>query len=207
MSLEPHWFSTIYGALYIIGFGLGAWALVILFACRDWEKDDALKERWGPRVLNDLGNLLLAFVMLWAYVELSQFLIIWSGNLPEETPWYLKRSSGGWRGIAIFLMVFHFFIPFFLLMRRENKRKAEILKKICLAILAMRVVDLYWKIAPAYGHDVHAGYHFRWTDPFAFLALGSIWFWTFTRELGKGGPPAPETEPPVQDGLQEAPAS
>ena len=127
MSLEPNWSSTIYGAMVIVGEALATLG-----------DDDRRRRsccpptgrwpRWRrPDRLNDLGNLMLAFTMLWAYMSFCQYLIIWSGNLPEEIPWYLRRTRGGWQWVALALILFHFFLPFFVLLFRENKRQSRLL--------------------------------------------------------------------------------
>ena len=102
-----------------------------------------------PDRLHDLGNLMLAFTMLWAYMSFSQYLIIWSGNLPEEIPWYLRRARGAWQWVALVLIVFHFFLPFFVLLFRENKRQGRLLARAAAWVLAMHWLDLVWLIVPA----------------------------------------------------------
>src|SRR6185295_2076224 len=124
MSLEPHWFSTIYGMMFMVGQTLTTLAFVIAVLAL-LADTPPLSNFLKPEILNDLGNLLFAFIMLWAYLSFSQYLIIWSGNLPEEIPWYLRRSSGGWQWIAVGLALFHFAIPFFLLLIRRNKRRKQ----------------------------------------------------------------------------------
>jgi hypothetical protein len=102
-------------------------------------------------VFNDLGSLLLAFVMLWAYMSFSQYLIIWMGNLAEEVPWYLERSYGGWRAVAGgALIVFHFFVPFFFLLVRDNKRDPARLARVAVWVLALQFVNDVWLIVPAF---------------------------------------------------------
>src|SRR5262249_28304857 len=133
MSLEPSWSSTIFGALVATGQMLPALALAI--AVTSW-----LSGRMpdvSADVCNDLGNLLLAFVMLWTYMAYSQFLLIWSGNLPEEITWYLARSEGGWRWIAIGLGLLYFAVPFLLLLSRGRKRDPQQLRRVALLVLAM----------------------------------------------------------------------
>ena len=127
MSLDPKWTSTIYGVMIIIGDALATMAMMIVVAGL-LAADRPMSEIATPGRLNDLGNLLLAFVMLWAYMSFCQFLIIWSGNLTEEIPWYLRRTSGGWQWVALALIVFNFFLPFFVLLFRENKRKTKNLR-------------------------------------------------------------------------------
>jgi hypothetical protein len=148
MSLEPRWSSTIYGAMVITGDALATLALMIVVASL------LAEARPGPAAatadqLHDLGNLLLAFVMLWAYMSFSQFLIIWSGNLTEEIPWYLRRTRGGWEWVALALLLFHFFLPFFVLLYREGKRDGRFLRRVAILVLAMHGVDLIWLILPA----------------------------------------------------------
>ena len=125
MSLDPKWTSTIYGVMVIIGDALATLALMIVVA-GFLAADRPMSEIATPGRLNDLGNLLLAFVMLWAYMSFCQFLIIWSGNLTEEIPWYLRRTAGGWQWVAVALIVFQFFLPFFvLLVPREQARNEQ----------------------------------------------------------------------------------
>jgi hypothetical protein len=133
-----------------------------------------------PDSLHDLGNLLLAFVMLWAYLAFSQLLIIWSGNLPEEIRWYLSRLRNGWEWVAGALILFHFFVPFFLLLARFRKRHVRSIATIALLILIMRVVDTYWIVTPAFYGDrltVH------WLDLFALIGIGGIWLAVYARQL------------------------
>src|SRR4030095_9460608 len=129
-----------------------------------------------PEVFNDLGNLLFAFIMLWAYLSFSQYLIIWSGNLPEEIPWYLRRSTSGWQWIAVALALLHFAIPFFLLLMRRNKRRREILLAIAIALVVMRLVDLVWLVVPAYETSIRI----HWLDIVTFCGIGGLWLFLFS---------------------------
>ena len=142
MSLEPEWFSSIYGLLFLAGQALAALALAII-GLSLLEKRNRVD---GGRVqnLNDLGNLLLACVMVWAYFSFSQFLIIWSANIPEEAVWYVHRSQGGWQYVGTFLIAIQFAIPFVLLLWRRVKRTAELLIVVAAFILFGRVFDLVW---------------------------------------------------------------
>jgi hypothetical protein len=182
MSLEPHWYSTVYGAMFLVGQGLEAFAfliaVLILLAQRP-----PLSETVTPQHLHDLGNLMLAFTVLWAYLSFSQFLIIWSGNLPEETPWYVRRLGGGWGVVAATLVLFHFVLPFLLLLQRDVKRRASWLLAVCFLMLAIRVVDVYWVVKPAfYGTRLIL----QWTDFVAPIAVGGLWlaifFWQLRRK-------------------------
>ena len=179
MSLQPEWFSTIYGMLAVVGQVLAALAVAAI-ALRTLTASGPLADVVAPRPLNDLGNMILAFVVLWTYMSFSQFLIIWAGNLPEEIPWYVTRLGGEWRTVALVLIIFHFAVPFFLLLIRRNKRSLRMLALIAAGILLMRIVDVYWIVIPgALPQD--AGVH--WVDLAAFLAIGGVWVVTFIRQI------------------------
>lgn len=179
MSLEPHWFSTIYGLLVMTGQVLSAFAFVITVGAL-LARSQAYSELIGPQQFRDLGNLLLAFVMIWAYLSISQLLIIWSGNLPEETPWYIHRLHGGWQVVALALVVFHFALPFLLLLSRPLKQQARTLAFVAAMVLIMRLVDLYWVLGP----DLHQeGFAIHFLDLFLPLGLGAIWLSSFLHQL------------------------
>jgi hypothetical protein len=195
MSLEPHWYSTIYGAMLIVGWGLTTFALMILVATL-LSHYEPIASVATPTRMQDLGNLMLAFVMLWAYMAFSQFLIIWSGNLVEEIPWYLRRTRGGWEWVALALIVFHFFAPFFALLFRDTKRNLAVLRGVAAAILVMHVVDLTWLVVPA--RFDREGTTLRPWIPWgeltlilpALLGIGGIWVAAFLWYL-KGRPLVP----------------
>lgn len=181
MSLEPHWYSTIYGLLFVVGQGLAMLAFMI--AVTTWLSNrGALSEAVGTKNFHDLGKLMHGFVVLWTYGSFSQFLIIWSANLPEETIWYAHRIAGGWKLVAIGLAIFHFLVPFFLLLIRNNKMKSNILVKIAGLILFMRFVDLYWFISPSFNTE---GPSFHWLDLAAPVGIGGLWLSTFYGQLKK----------------------
>ncbi len=197
MSLEPHWFSTIYGLLIITGQVLGAMAFVIAVAAI-LVNYKPLSEVIAPLQFHDLGKLLLAFVMVWAYLAFSQFLIIWSGNLPEEIPWYIHRLHKGWQGIALVLLVFHFALPFLILLSKSTKKNPRILQMIALWILFMRLVDLFWLIAPEF-HPGGFGIHVL--DFLLPLGLGGIWMAYYFRRL-KDLPLVPVNDPNLKEVLE-----
>jgi hypothetical protein len=180
MSLEPHWFSTIFGMLMLAGQGLGALAFVIAVAYL-LSAGEAFRRVLAPTILNDLGNLLLAFVMIWAYLSFSQLLIIWAGNLPEEIPWYLHRIRGGWNLIAIALAVFYFAVPFLVLLGRRNKRQHRRLATIALGVIVARVLDLFFLIAPEFYRD---GVRVHWLDVAAMAGVGGLFVTMFVWRLG-----------------------
>jgi hypothetical protein len=179
MSLEPQWYSTMYGVLFIVGQALSALAFAIV-AVSVLAHTEPVASVATPERFHDLGNLLLAFVMLWAYVGFSQFLIIWSGNLAEEVPWYLSRTRGGWEGMAVFLILFHFALPFVLLLMRGTKRHAYGLSRVATVLCCVHVIDLFWLILPA----LHpTGLRVHWMDVVAPIGLGGIWLALFVRNM------------------------
>lgn len=189
MSIEPEWFSSIYGPLMIMGQALQAIALscVALY----WLGGEAaLRPLLGPKALNDLGNMMLAFVVLWTYMAFVQYLIIWMGNLSEEVPWVLHRTRGGWQVVAISLIALHFFLPFFLLLFRAVKRNVRTLMLVATLILAMRVIGMHWLIAPTF----HETLMVHWLDLAALAAIGGIWAWIFLGQLARMRP-APLNDP------------
>ena len=179
MSLEPHWFSTIYGVLILGGQGLSALAFLIIVLA--WlSRRPPLDRIVAPSHFHDLGNLLLAFVMLWAYFSFSQYLIIWSGNLPVEIAWYLHRLQTGWRPVAVALIVLHFMAPFVVLLSRNVKRQPQMLVSVAIGILIVRLVDLFWLIAPEFRQN---GVGVSWLDLVVPLTFGAIWGACFIRQL------------------------
>jgi hypothetical protein len=196
MSLEPHWFSTIYGVLVMGGQGLSA--LAFLIAVLVWlSRRPPLDRNVVPAHIHDLGNLLLAFVMLWAYFSFSQYLIIWSGNLPAEIAWYLHRLQTGWRAVGLTLILFHFAAPFVVLLSRQVKRQPELLLKVAVGILIVRLIDLFWLIAPEF-HQT--GISVSWMDVVLPLTLGSIWLGYFISQL-RGRAILPVHDPQFDEAL------
>lgn len=179
MSLDPHWFSTIFGFVFVIGQAVLTMAFAIVALSR-LAAHKPLSDVVQTKHFHDLGNLLLAFVMLWAYISLSQFIIIWSGNLPEEITWYLHRLHGGWQWVALVIVIFHFAIPFVLLLSRQTKRRIEILSKVALAMIVMRLIDLFWIIAPNFHHE---NLSIHWMDILAPIGIGGLWLATFIWQL------------------------
>ncbi len=179
MSLEPHWYSTLYGVLVMGGCLLSAMAFMIQIVALLATKGP-LSGVVQPMQFHDLGKLMFAFVMLWAYFSLSQLLIMWSGNLPEEIPWYLKRMSGGWQYVGASLIVFHFALPFVILLSRDVKRNARLVAKVALFILCVRAIEVYWLLTPAF-----SPHHFRfhWLYVSTWLGVGGVWLWAFTGGL------------------------
>jgi len=199
MSLEPHWYSTIYGMIFMVTQVLAAMAVMTMTVIR-LSKEKSLNGMVTPKLLNDYGNLLLVFTMLWAYLSFSQFLIIWGGNLREEIPWYMSRAKGGWAGVGLILIIFHFAVPFLLLLSRYAKRRAEILGWLAAGLIVMSLVDIFWLLTPAFNH---AGPEFHPTDWLAILGIGGLWLWRFTSQL-QGRPLLPLHDPRLKELMQHA---
>jgi hypothetical protein len=188
MSLEPHWFSTIYGLILMAGWGLSAMAFAIVVESI-LSRHEPMRHVYAPLHFHDHGKLLLAMVMLFAYFSFSQFLIIWAGNLPEEIPFYLRRLQHGWQYVGLAVVLFHFALPFALLLSRTLKRTGSTLMKVALLMLFMRIVDLIFLIAPT--AHVGGGQEFHTTDvlvhglPMLLMALGlgGVWLWYFAGQL------------------------
>ncbi|HYL82448.1 MAG TPA: hypothetical protein VEU07_16640, partial [Candidatus Acidoferrum sp.] len=179
MSLEPEWHSTMYGMIFMAGQGLQALAFVIivsfLLASRGPLAPVALPARF-----HDLGNLTLTFLMLWTYTAFSQFLIIWAENLTDEVPWYLHRTTGGWQGIGLALIILQFALPFALLLSRALKHSALLLSVVAVLILGMQLVNSFWLVAPAF-HP--AAFSLHWMDLIAPIGIGGIWIAVFVKQL------------------------
>jgi hypothetical protein len=169
MSLEPHWRSTMVGLLFLVGQALSAFAFV-LFATGLLRARAPFREV-ATQARHDLGNLTLAFVLLWTYLAYSQYVIVWSANLPPEAAWYVRRLGGGWQAIAGGLVLLHFVVPFLVLLSRKAKRRAAVLMVVGGGLLAMRGVDLFWLVAPSYRREF--GLH--WLDFAALLAAAGLW--------------------------------
>jgi hypothetical protein len=196
MSLSPHWASTIYGFLFVIGQLISSMSLMIAVLVL-LSKTAPMEGVVQSRHLHDLGKLLLAFVMLWAYFGFSQLLIIWSGNLPEEISFYRSRLYGGWGVVAVAVLIFHFFVPFFFLLPRDVKRSARLLPKIAMWLIFMRLVDLFWLTRPEFTSNAIPGL----LDIAAILALAGIWFAVFARNL-KTQPLLPLGDPKLEEAIE-----
>ena len=179
MSLEPDWYSTIYPLMFAVGQLLNgfAFALTVLLLLADRPPfAGALR----PRHLRDFGSLLLTFVIFWAYMSFSQFLLIWVGNLPEEIPWYLRRSREGWQYVVMVIAVCHFGLPFLLLLRDVKEHRRRLLA-VAVGLLAMRFLDMFWWVEPAFNHE---GQHFFWLlDVSAWVGIGGLYVWWFLGQL------------------------
>lgn len=199
MSLEPEWSSTIYGFIYVASWSLSALAFVIA-SMATLSKEDPLKHVVAPLHFHDLGKLLLALVMLWAYFAFSQYLIIWSGNLPEEIGWYLIRTRGAWGAIILAVVILHFAFPFLFLLSRGLKRDPRKLVLVAILILVMRFIDLLWMLKPAF---TGAKFELSWMDILAPIAVGGLWLAMFAWQLSKRSL-VPINDPQYESVLEQA---
>jgi hypothetical protein len=195
MSLSPHWASTIYGFLFVAGQAISAMSMMIIVVVMV-SHVEPFSHFVQKRHLHDLGKLLFAFNMLWAYFGFSQLLIIWAGNQPEEISFFKSRLYGGWGMVAVMVLVLHFFIPFFALLSRDVKRNQAILPKIAMWLIAMRCLDLYWLTRPEFTSRALPTI----LDLAAVLGLGGIWLWFFARQL-KQAPLLPLGEPKLAEAI------
>lgn len=191
LSRETNWYSSIIGFITAVSMGLSGMAFIAI-SVSYFSSRKPLKSVLNPQYLNDLGNILLALVVLWMYTSFAQFLIMWNGNLPEDVNYYVSRGMGvvwnGWRFVALALFLFHFLLPFFLLLMKGLKRKVKTLTRICCVILVMRFVESLWVFAPASTHPNPTGHfpqtgHVLWTDFAAFFGIGGLWMWNYIRIL------------------------
>lgn len=203
MTLEPHWFSTIWGMLFIAGWGLSCFCFVVAILALLSDKAP-MNRILGKRHFHDLGKLMLALVMVWAYFNFSQYLIIWSGNIPEETGWYLTRTKGVWGVIGLLLILFHFAFPFLILLQQDFKRKAKLLAGMGVFILVMRLVDMFYLIAPSpmieHGGG-HEASHFSWLYLVGPIAVGGLWLAFFFYQL-KQRPMVPINDPFLENAIK-----
>jgi hypothetical protein len=178
MSLSPHWASTIYGFIFVAGQAVSAMSLMIAVVVL-LSGSPPFASVLQKRHLHDLGKLLFAFNMLWAYFDFSQLLIIWSGNLPEEITFYRSRLSGGWGVMAVIVLVFHFAVPFLLLLSQDVKRNARLVSKIAMWMIFMRLVDLFWTTRPEFTTRAWP----TWRDIVVPVALIGLWVGFFAKNL------------------------
>jgi hypothetical protein len=205
MTRDPHWFSHAIGFIVVIGQAASGMAFVTLLVTRVADRDP-IAPVLEPRILNDLGNLLLTLVILFTYVSFAQLLVLWMGNLKDDVSYYVDRGfnptrPNAWRWVAAALMLFHFFLPFFILLGRENKRRARTLGSIAVLLLVMRMVDVYFWTAPTDLHPPNVEYAPgtpNWLDIPAVLAMGGVWLVLYVWNL-EGQSLLPRTVPPVED--------
>ncbi len=195
MSIEPHWYSTVYPLMFGVGQVVAGFAftIAVVVLLRDREPFGRLVT---PANLIDLGNLMLTFVLLWAYLAFSQLMLIYAGNIREEVTWYLARERPGWLGVALLLIAFHFFLPFALLLQRSVKRNPTALAAVAALLLVMRQVDNFWLVVPG----MHGAPGFHWLYLVTPFAIGGLWLAAFVARL-RQGPLVPGNEPLVEQAM------
>jgi hypothetical protein len=198
MSLDPSWISTIFGLIILIGEVLSAMCFAVVVE-RILFNYKPMSEMLKPDFVHDHGKWMLTFIMVWAYFSFSQWLIIWAGNLPAEITFYLKRLSGGWASIGLILVLFHFTVPFALLLSRSFKRNIRQLVWVAVLLLLMRYIDLFWIIEPNFSKT----FVITAADVVVPVAIGGIWLWYFFRNLASL-PLLPVYDPDVHEVLQPA---
>ncbi len=182
MSLDVTWASTIYGFLIAVGEGLSAISVVVatlVLLGKYAPIDHALTKKH----LHDLGKLMLALVMLWAYLSFSQYLIIYSGNLPQEVSWYIRRLNGGWQWVGLALLLLHFALPFALLLSQSLKKNPNTISAIAIFIVCIRIVDIFWLVEPNFADVNHPAFTVSWLDFTAPIGFGGLWLALFFRTL------------------------
>src|SRR3954468_23849917 len=179
MSLQPHWFSTIFGFYLVASQALSGFAFLIVIAVL-LSRSGTMEGIYQPRHFHDWGKLLFAFVMIWMYFSYSQWLITWAGNLPEEISFFLARIRGGFGLVTLLIVLFHFVVPFSLLLSRDLKRNGRSLILVAGTLLLMRWVELFWQVEPAFQEKHAANYWLYVAVP---LLIGGIWLVLFSREL------------------------
>jgi len=199
MSLDATWFSTIYGLIYLAGQGLTALSISIITVLL-LGREEPVRTVLRKTELHDLGKLMLAFTMLYAYLSFSQWLIIWSGNLAEEIPWYLNRVNGGWKYLAQFLILFEFAVPFALLLSRTLKRRPSFMVPLCTFVICVRMLDLWWMIEPNFP-NAQGHFHFHIAYILGPVTIGCIWIWWFIGQL-RSRPIVPAYDPQLTEILE-----
>ncbi len=198
MSLDPSWISTIFGLIILIGEVLSAMCFAVVVE-RILFNYKPMSEMLKPDFVHDHGKWMLTFIMVWAYFSFSQWLIIWAGNLPTEITFYIKRLSGGWGSIGLTLALFHFAVPFMMLLSRPFKRDIRKLVWLAVWLMLMRYLDLFWIIEPNFSKNLTV----TLADVVVPIAIGGIWLWYFFRNLASL-PLLPAYDPDAYEVLQPA---
>jgi hypothetical protein len=177
MSLDPHWYSSLYGVYFFESMALAALAFTVFIAVV-LSRSSTLESIFTKRDFHDYGNLLLAFIMLWGYFAFSQFLIIWSGDLPEEVPWYLERTTSQWKVFTMVLILLQFVVPFLLLLTHAVKGRPGRLVFVAVLLIAVRYADYFWQVMPPLHQTAPL-----WLDFATIAGLGGIWLAAFCWQL------------------------
>lgn len=200
MSLDPYWFSSLYGAIFLAGSAVAAMTFLILVANVLVQRQPMASVLHSKR-FHDFGTLLFAFTMFFTYLTLSQFIISYQGNLPEEVVWFEHRFHANWGFVAAGLLGLHFFVPFLVLLQRSVKKRASLLATMAAFMLVMRFVDLIWQSRPSLAKYEEVGLGLSWIDLTAPLAIGGLFVFFFVRELSKR-PLLPVNDPSLAEALE-----
>jgi hypothetical protein len=198
MSLNPHWYSTIFGAYFFAGSLISVLAMLTTLAIY-FNRQGILADKITKEHYHDLGKLMFAFTVFWGYIGGSQYFIIWYGNLPEETVWYLVRWEGSWKYVTMVIIFGHFAVPFTSLLFQTVKRKLGFMRFIAGWILLMHVVDLFWLVLPTYEQS-HGNADFSWMDPVALIGVGGVAMWYFFRKFSSA-PVLPVGDPYLDESI------
>ncbi len=178
MSLDPHWFSSLYGIYFLCMTALSSLAATVILSWH-FAADGPMRAAFRTKFFHDQGKLCLALTMFWAYMTLSQFLVTWSGNVPEFVTWYIDRNTGGWKAFSVLVVVLHFFVPYALLLSAALKRRPALLAAVALYLLAVQWLDFYWQTAPTWHQRITA----HWLDLATIVAVGGLWLGCFLHQL------------------------
>jgi hypothetical protein len=193
VSLEKHWYSTMFGVIVLIGQILTAYAFSVVMLML-FKNEPSVARVLTKKQYHQLGNLLLAFVLFWTYVSFGQLLIIYSGDIPHELEWYLHRIAGSWKIVVAAIAAFHFFVPFFLLLFRAIKKHITPLTVLSLMLVVMQIVSTYWLVMPSFHRDALSVSWLDFTTP---IAIGGLWLAAFLWRL-RAAPLIPKQDPGMQ---------
>lgn len=195
MSLDAHWYSTIFGVYVFSGSFLAMLSLVMFVIIR-LQSNNVLTDYITKEHYHDLGKLMFAFTVFWGYMAFSQYFLIWYGNIPEETIWFLHRWGDGWEIISLTIVFGHFVVPFFVLFPQNTKRNKTVMTIMAIWLLLMHWVDIYWIVMPSHHH----GLHLSWIDPAAFIGIGGIFMYLFWKKF-VSQPLVPVNDPKLQQSI------
>lgn len=199
MTLDPHWFSTIFGLTYFAGSMVALLAVLGLY-CMWLRGRGYLGEAINVEHYHDIGKLLFAFMVFWTYVNFAQYFLIWYANLPEETHWFLLRAHGSWEMVGTVLILGHFFLPFVFMMSRHMKRNTKTLAAAAMFLLVMHWLDMQFLIMPMYEGHAEPGFHLHWLDATTMIAVLGLFFGLTLRNTMRA-PLLPERDPRLEESL------